>query len=96
MIGKEQFIKAVNLYLKHDVAMSAFEELFPGGFAESPFADYFWSLQDILFKVSFDERGLDWINAYLYEDCREYWDSDEHHEINNLDDLWELIKEYRI
>lgn len=97
MISIEQFKEAIKLYQKHEKLINDFEKLFPGGFIESKFADCFWRMQDLVFKTNFDQNGLEWINAYLYENCREYWDENkEHHEINDLNDLWELIKEYRI
>lgn len=96
MIGKEQFIEAIKIYQKHEELINNFEKLFPGGYCESKFADCFWKLHDLLFKTNFNENGLEWINAYLYEGCREYWIKEKHYEINNLNDLWELIKDYRI
>ena len=96
MIGVEQFKEAIKLHQKHEELIDDFEKLFPGGYIESKFADCFWRLHDIFLKTNFSKSGLDWINAYIYEDCREYWIGEEHYEINNLNDLWELIKDYRI
>lgn len=95
MIGKEQFLDLMNQYNEFEEWCNKVEELFPN-FFESQGATSFYCLFETTIKLLFTEESQDWINAYMYENCRKWWDADKvEHSIEDESDLWELIKDYQ-
>lgn len=51
---------------------------------------------DKIIELFFDEEGGDWISYYLYENPdKRYFVDEEEKKLEDLDDLWELVKDHR-
>ena len=68
---------------------------------ESELHEYPYRLFDFIIGQAFDEDGEDWINYYLYE-LPSLGEGDHVFgkdgtviPLKNIDDLWELVKDYR-
>lgn len=95
MIGKEDFIRLINEYHLQDKRIDALNELIPDSFG-APILDFGWKMFDEVKKVYFTEEGVDWIDYYLYENPeRRYYVGGVAYPLDTIDDLWNLIKEYR-
>lgn len=95
MITKEKFIKLIEDYKKYEELLDSASIIFPNIF-ESNIFTYSYKWFDQLIEAYFNISGIDWINAYLFEDCRKYWIEDIEHKLESLEDLWNLVKDYRI
>lgn len=95
MIGKEEFKRLIGNYYEFDEELEKFEVVIPT-FFESQLVNTFWDLFETTVKILFTEEGRDWIGAYIYENCRVWYDSDNvEHRLETIDDLWELVKDYQ-
>lgn len=103
MITKEMFIKMMSLIEQFNEEIDKWLE-FGIDIIEKPIHNipiemfYLWE------KDNFDDDGKDWIDWYLYEridmftnevlPC--YDENDKEFYVNNLEDLWELVKDHRL
>lgn len=95
MIGKEDFKRLIEEHLEQEQRMRGLEKVFETSF-ESPILTYAYKLFDQLIEVYFNESGEDWIYYYLYENPENcYYLNDQKVPLENIDDLWELVKDYR-
>lgn len=103
MLTKERFKEVLGLVENHSKEEDRWSE-FGINPVEMPINDHFWELFTIYIDDNFDINGYDWIYWYLWErisimtgEVLPYYEenSDEPKYVNNLDDLWELIKNYR-
>lgn len=96
MITEEKFIELIEKYYKYNKSIDIIDEFIPG-FFESTFVDFGWYCFEELLRIYFNKEGKDWIDYYLYDNPEKcYYMNNEVFPLENLDDLWELIKEYRI
>lgn len=101
MITKEQFIETINNIVKLNKEYDRWDD-FGINLWELPIGDIMSSIMDSSYTWAFTENGIDWISWWLYEResvCGEepnkvYRDGDEIPS-ETVEDLWELVKEYR-
>lgn len=102
-LSKEEFIKLINDYEENNSLVNNLNELIPD-FWQWSVVDFGWRMFEKIIDVCFTEEGKEWISAYLYDGCREYWVSEdnvttskpEHYTINDAEELWNLVKDYRV
>lgn len=98
MITKEQFIKLITDYRKHNDRLDEVEEVLGLAIYDCDWVEYGNILFDEVLGLLFQEEGVDDINWWLYEKCRrpdyKMWDGNEI-PTETLDDLWEIVKDYR-
>lgn len=96
MITKETFIKLINTINIFEKEVDKWNNLGLNMF-ETKLCNSVWELIGISLKSHFTEQGYDWIYYYLYEEHHKVFDdSGKEIPLNTADDLWELIKEYRL
>lgn len=95
MIEESSFKVLIEGYFKQHDRVDNLDDLMPG-VAASEVIDYGFKMFDELINVYFNEFGIDWIYYYLYENLEKcYYENGERKPLETLDDLWNLIKEYR-
>ena len=110
MISKELFVKFLTKYQTFNKAFERIEEALMGkkyssNLYESDWYDSVGAMLDLFLESHFTEDGCDLINAYLFEDCREFWinkDKDlftdkreEHYEFNSLEELYDVMLKFK-
>lgn len=96
MIGKEEFIELIKEYELQNNRIDDLEKIFPNCF-ESNIIDYGFKLFDQILNIYFNQEGSDWIYWYLCESNLKAWDENgKDIPMNDEEDLWELVKNYRI
>jgi hypothetical protein len=110
MISKELFIKFLSQYQRFNIAFERIEEALMGkkyssNLYESDWYDAVGYMLDIFLQSHFTEDGCDLIDAYLFENCREFWiniDKDlftdkgkEHYTFNTLDELYDVMLKFK-
>lgn len=108
MITKKLFIKYLEQYQRFDTAFKRIEEALMGrkyssNLYESDWCDSVGAMLDLFLESHFTEDGCDLINAYLFENCREFWinkdkDADkreEHYEFNSLEELYDIMLKFK-
>lgn len=99
MINKKQFIEIIEEYRAYEKEFDILSEFI--NFDHQVF-EYSNKVFNRLLKVYFDEEGIGWITYFLWElpemgEGPHVWDENKKEiPLNNLDDLWNLVKEYRI
>lgn len=100
MITKEQFIKLITDNRKHNDRLDEVEDVLGLAIYDCDWVEYGNILFNEVLGLLFQEEGVDDINWWLYEKCGrpdyKMWDK-EGNEIptETLDDLWEIVKDYR-
>lgn len=97
MITKEQFVKLITDNRKHNDRLDEVEDVL--GY-DCDWVEYGNILFDEVLGLLFQEEGVDDINWWLYEKCGrpdyKMWDKDGNEiPTETLDDLWEIVKDYR-
>ena len=110
MINKELFVKYLEQYQRFNTAFERIEEALMGkkyssNLYESDWYDSVGAMLDLFLESHFTEYGRDLINAYLFEDCREFWVSkgktlfedkkEEHYEYNSLEELYDVMLKFK-
>ena len=110
MISKELFVKYLTQYQRFSSAFERIEEALMGkpyssNLYESDWCDAVGCMLDVFLQSHFTEEGQDLINAYLFEDCREFWiniDKDlftdkgkEHYKYNSLEELYDVMLKFK-
>lgn len=100
MITKEQFIKLITDNRKHNDRLDEVEDVLGLAIYDCDWVEYGNILFDEVLGLLFQEEGVDDINWWLYEKCgrQDYkmWDKDGNEiPTETLDDLWEIVKDYR-
>lgn len=100
MIDKSLFVEYIKKYQTQNKKLDQLAEL---GFDiwDTQVIEFGWQMFDIFIKSNFNEDGQDWINWWLYErdfcSDRRAWNEDGSEiPIETVDDLWNLVKKYRI
>lgn len=98
-IEKEDFIKLINRYKKNNTYIDKVCEIFPY-FYESEVVDFGWLMFESLIRALFEEEGADWINWWLMEkgdnpEFKAYDKDNKEIPTETVDDLWNLVEEYR-
>lgn len=103
MITKEQFTDLINSILKLNKEYDRWED-FGINLWELPIGDKMAEITDISIKALFNDDGIDWINWWLYEkpamfegepDNKAYDEDGKEISTETVDDLWNIVKEYR-
>lgn len=100
MITKEQFIKLITDHRKHNDRLDEIEDVLGLAIYDCDWVEYGNILFDEVLGLLFQEEGVDDINWWLYEKCGrpdyKMWDKDGNEiPTETLDDLWEIVKDYR-
>lgn len=100
MITKEQFIKLITDNRKHNNRLDEVEDVLGLAIYDCDWVEYGNILFDEVLGLLFQEEGVDDINWWLYEKCGrpdyKMWDKDGNEiPTETLDDLWEIVKDYR-
>lgn len=109
MISKEYFVGFLSNYQKFDNALERIEKSIIGKrryfIDESDWVVAVGQMVDIFIYSHFTEYGCDLINAYLFENCREFWvdkDKDlfsnkrkEHYMFETLEDLYDVMLKFK-
>lgn len=102
MITKEQFIKIISLAQDYEKEVDKWDD-FGIQIYEMPIGEIHGQLLDILLKNVFTVDGVDWINWWLYErisvitkePLQAYNEDGSVIPTGTVEDLWELVKDYR-
>ena len=110
MITKELFVKFINKYQIYRKAFDRIDEALFGrrhysNLYESDWNDAVGFMLDIFLESHFTEEGCDLINAYLFEDCKEFWvDESEtlfedkketHYTYNTIGELYDVMLKFK-
>lgn len=100
MITKEQFVKLITDNRKHNDRLDDVEDVLGLAIYDCDWVEYGNILFDEVLGLLFQEEGVDDINWWLYEKCGrpdyKMWDKDGNEiPTETLDDLWEIVKDYR-
>lgn len=110
MISKETFVKFLEQYQRFNYAFERIEEALMGNryssnLYESDWYDSVGYMLDIFLESHFTEYGCDLINAYLFEDCREFWVNKdktlfedkmkEHYKYDSLEELYDVMLKFK-
>lgn len=100
MITKEQFVKLITDNRKHNDRLDEVEDVLGLAIYDYDLVEYGNILFDEVLGLLFQEEGVDDINWWLYEKCGrpdyKMWDKDGNEiPTETLDDLWEIVKDYR-
>lgn len=100
MITKEQFIKLITDNRKHNDRLDEVEDVLGLAIYDCDWVEYGNILFDEVLGLLFQEEGVDDINWWLYEKCGrpdyKMWNKDGNEiPTETLDDLWEIVKDYR-
>ncbi len=100
MITKEQFVKLITDNRKHNDRLDEVEDVLGLAIYDCDWVEYGNILFDEVLGLLFQEEGVDDMNWWLYEKCGrpdyKMWDKDGNEiPTETLDDLWEIVKDYR-
>lgn len=100
MITKEQFIKLITNHCKHNDRLDEVEKVLGCSIFDCDWIEYGNILFDEVLNILFEEEAVDDINWWLYEKGGRYdykmWDKDGNEiPTETLDDLWEIVKDFR-
>lgn len=100
MITKEQFIKLISDNQYHNKRLDEVEEILGTNIFDCDWVEYGNILFDETLNLLFEEEAVDDTNWWLYEKNgrpeMKMWDKDgKEIPTETLDDLWELVKDYR-
>lgn len=97
MIGKEELKNLIQSYYKQDDRVNKLCEIFTDAF-DNPILNWGIQMFEAVIEAYFNDKGCDWIFYYLYENPEKcyYDESNKRIPLETIDDLWELIKNYRI
>ena len=102
-MNKEQFIELIKQHQEQSECLDKIEQY---GFYlwENPIIEFGFIMFDKVLKSNFNDKGIDWINWWLYERDNEWcseigkaWDEN-NKEIptETIEDLWNIVEKYRI
>lgn len=103
MINKEEFVDIINTVLAYNMELDKWDD-FGIPLYELPLGEVSAKLSEMVYTNLFEDAGIDWINWWIYEKPGLYDGDpvneayDENHKIiptDTIDDLWNLVKEYR-
>lgn len=106
MISKELFVKFLEQYQRFNKAFGRIEEAlmgkqFSSNLCESDWYDSVGYMLDIFLESHFTEYGCDLINAYLFENCKEFWqtkfknEEEEHYTFDTLEELYDVMLKFK-
>jgi hypothetical protein len=103
MINKEEFVDVINTVRAYNTELDKWEA-FGISLYELPLGEISAKLSEMVYTNLFEDAGIDWINWWLYEKPELFEGDpvneayDENHNIiptDTIDDLWNLVKDYR-
>lgn len=101
MINQELFNDIISEVINFNENVDNWEELVGSGIFETPMVQSGWKIIDFLILTNFNEEGQDWINWWLYDkggdpELKAWDEEDKEIPTETIDDLWNLVKDYRI
>lgn len=99
MISKEEFTKLINWHDEQNARLNELNKIFPDCYSADIFDSPF-KLLDTIFRICFDEEGVEWISWWMYDTYnyttkkydRSYKEDGKEINVETLDDLWKLVK----
>lgn len=102
MITKEQFFNILEDYQKVDSLLDNLHH-YNIDIVESDIINSYWKLIDVVWNLSFNEEGVDWINwwaceknGFNGEKLQAYNEDGSIIPTDTVEDLWNLVKDDRI
>ena len=100
MITKEQFVNLITDNRKHNSRLDEVASIIGYSIYDCDWVEYGNTLFDEVLGFLFQGEGVDDINWWLYEKCGrpdyKMWDKDGNEiPTETLDDLWEIVKDFR-
>lgn len=110
MITKKLFIRFIEQYQIFDRAFVRIEEALMGrkyssNLFESDWHESVTGMLDLFLESNFTEEGQDLVNAYLFEDCKEFWinkdktlfedSKEEHYTFETLGELYDVMSKFK-
>lgn len=105
MITKEEFIKFISKHQQWEKRLYEVEEVLGVFPLEMDWVEYGAILFDDTLHLLFTEKGVDWINWWLTEKilvnakirskCYAYDKNNNEIPTETIDDLWDIVKDYR-
>lgn len=109
-MNKKLFVEYLTTFNNFDNAIGRLGKAFIGDFYsdliyETDWYEYVGKMYNIFLQSHFTEYGIDLINAFLFEDCREFWvDKDrtlfedkkkEHYTFDTLEELYDVMRIFK-
>lgn len=97
MIGKDEFTELIQSCIEQDQRIDDLEKIFSYSFGD-PIIDWGYKILGMLLNMYFTKEGADWIGYYLWENSEKcyYNENDEKLPLETINDLWNIVKKYRI
>ena len=96
MIEREDFIDLINSIKEQEKRVDTLDSVFSSAF-DNPIIDWGYKMFDKLINLYFNKEGVDWVSYYLWDNPeRCYYANGLKRALETPEDLWEIIKEYRI
>lgn len=103
MITKEQFTELINTILAFNKELDRWHE-FGIDLFDLPIGDISTRMSELTYTNLFDDKGIDWINWWLYDRPALFEDYEPNKAYNEdgseiptetIDDLWNLVEKFR-
>lgn len=96
MITREEFTKLITDYQKWDKRIDEVCKILNSEIWETDWISYASKLFDDILHISFSESAVDLVNDYLFDsDIKETIVDNKKNIINNVNTLWDFIKDNR-
>ena len=100
MVTKEEFIKLISAYKHYQHRVDQVCDALDCDLFQADWMEYTGELWDFTLSKLFTEEAVDNINWWLFEKCErpdyKMWDKDGNEiPTETLDDLWEIVKDFR-
>lgn len=97
MIGKDEFTELIQSCIEQDQRIDDLRKIFSTSF-DDPIMDWGYKIFDMLLNMYFTKEGVNWISYYLWENSEKcyYDENDKRVPLETINDLWNIVREYRI
>lgn len=102
MIGKEKFIEIIESYFDTDKYIDQLNDFLNINIFENPICNAYYKMFYNWLNASFTKAGIEWVDWWIFDrepnsSKPQAWNADNTPiPTETLEDLWNLIKEYRI
>lgn len=99
-ISKEEFLKILEEYKAQEEQLDKLAELWAYPVWDIPIVDYGNRMFDRVIKAYFTEEAIEWLYWWLYDkdvnpELKAFDEDGNEIPTETIEDLWELIKQYR-
>jgi hypothetical protein len=95
MVSKEEFFKVLELRDLHMKSVDKIEDVLNVDLWQTPAIESFSMLFDTVIQSWFTEEGVNHMFNFLYESNYKLWVDEEPVPLDNYEDLWNFVKDYR-